>query len=330
MIFHPTVLALYLASILIGFMMIYSSLFGIQIIRKWDLGSGSEEQLILERKTYLVSAFLGFTFAFELLSLFLYVFTADRLHTLFVGAMCAAGSLHVNAFGYPALCMKIVNFLLAGLWLVLNYADNRGFDYPLVKIKYVFLLVLTPLVLMEIIFQSLYFLQLKPNIITSCCGTLFSGGSQSLLSEISSFPAYPMKIIFYGLMTVTLFFGMVFFRQGRGAYAFSLLSALTFFVSIGAILSFISLYFYELPTHHCPFCLLQKEYGYIGYPLYFSLFGGAISGMGVGLLKPFIKKESLSAILPLLQKRLALTALFFFSLFLVMVTLGILFSNLQL
>ena len=330
MIFHPTVLALYLASILIGFMMIYSLLFGIQILRKWDLGSGSEGQLLLERKTYLVSTFLGFTFAFELLSLFLFIFTADRLHTLFVGAMCAAGSLYVNAFGYPALVMKIVNFLLAGLWLILNYADNRGFDYPLIKIKYSFLMVLTPLVFIEIILQSLYFLQLKPNIITSCCGTLFSGGSQNLISEISSFPAYPTEIIFYGLMILTLISGMFFFRKGRGAYAFSLLSALTFFISIGAILSFISLYFYELPTHHCPFCLLQKEYGYIGYPLYFSLFGGTIFGMGVGLLKPFSKKESLSAILPSIQKKMALIALFLFSLFLVIVTLGILFSNLQL
>jgi len=41
-----------------------------------------------------------------------------------------------------------------------------------------------------------------------------------------------------------------------------------------AILSFISVYFYELPTHHCPFCILQKEYGYVGYPLYLTLFGG--------------------------------------------------------
>jgi hypothetical protein len=35
--------------------------------------------------------------------------------------------------------------------------------------------------------------------------------------------------------------------------------------TIVGILSFISLYVYEHPHHHCPFCLLKPEYGYQGY-----------------------------------------------------------------
>ena len=110
--------------------MLYASVFGAQILRRWDLRSGSELQLGLERKTYLISTLLAFVFSVELLSLFLFVFTADALRTFFVGAMCAAGTLHVNGFGYPALLLKIVNFVLAGTWLVLNAADIRGYDYP--------------------------------------------------------------------------------------------------------------------------------------------------------------------------------------------------------
>jgi uncharacterized integral membrane protein len=98
--------------------------------------------LILERRTYIISTILAYLFGFQLLSLFLYIFTADHLHTLFVGAMCAAGTLYVNAYGYPALIMKVINFLLAGLWLILNYADNRAYDYPLIRKKYFFLLII--------------------------------------------------------------------------------------------------------------------------------------------------------------------------------------------
>ncbi len=58
--------------------------------------------------------------------------------------MCAAGTLNVNGYGYPALILKIVVFLLSGLWLLLNYADNRAYDYPLVKNKYLFLLFIAP------------------------------------------------------------------------------------------------------------------------------------------------------------------------------------------
>ena len=69
-----------------------------------------KRQLILERKTYLISTLLTYLLGFELLSLFLYVFTADQLHTFFVGAMCAAGTLYVNGYGYPALILKVVIF----------------------------------------------------------------------------------------------------------------------------------------------------------------------------------------------------------------------------
>ena len=167
MIFHPVVIALYVSSILITFIILYSAYYAIQILRRWDIRSGSELQLTLERKTYLISSLLMYLFGFDLLSLFLYIFTADQLHTFFVGAMCAAGSLYVNAYGYPTLILKLVNFLLAGLWLILNYTDNRAYDYPLIKKKYGLLLILTPLILAEMVLQANYFLRLSPNIITS-------------------------------------------------------------------------------------------------------------------------------------------------------------------
>ncbi len=328
MIFHPSILALYVASILISFMVLYSAFYGLQILRKWDIQSGSEYQLILERKTYLVSTLLTYVFGFELLSLFLFIFTVDHLHTFFVGAMCAAGTLYVNSYGYPALVLKVINFLLAGLWLILNYADNRGYDYPLTKRKYVFLLILTPLILGEMILQANYFFRLNPNIITSCCGSLFSVGEQSFTSEMVSLPSIPMKIVFYAATALTTSSGLYFYRKGKGAYLFSSFSVITLFVSLASILSFISLYFYELPTHHCPFCILHKEYGYVGYPLYMALFGGTISGMGVGVLMPYRKMESLSGILPSIQRRLALASLVLLILFTAIVTYGLVFSGL--
>lgn len=327
MVFHPAIIGLYVASLLISFMMIYSAYYGIQILRRWDIRSGSELQLVLERKTYLISTLLTYIFGFQLISFFLYIFTADRLHPLFVGAMCAAGTLKVNGYGYPALLLKISLFILAGLWLILNRTDNRAYDYPLIKKKYLFLLALTPLILAEMLFQFGYFLQLKPNIITSCCGSLFSTGESSFTSEIASLPSRPMKIAFYGTMGATLASGAYLYRKGQGGYVFSALSGLTFLISIASIISFISLYFYELPTHHCPFCLLQAEYGYIGYPLYASLFGGAVSGMGVGVLMPFRDRKSLAEIIPAMQKGLALVSLILFLIFTGLATYPMVFSD---
>jgi hypothetical protein len=327
MIFHPSVLALYVSSVLIAFMVLYAASYGVQILRRWDIGSGSETQLILERKTYLISTLLTYLLGFELLSLFLYVFTADHLHTFFVGAMCAAGTLYVNGYGYPTLILKIVNFLLAGLWLILNYTDNRGYDYPLIRKKYLLLLIMTPLLLAEGILQANYFLRMKPNIITSCCGSLFSAGENGFTSEILAFPTIPMEVAFYLSVTLTVASGVYFYRKGRGAYLFSSMSVITLLVSLASILSFISLYFYEQPTHHCPFCILQREYGYIGYPLYMMLFGGGILGMGTGALMPFRETRSLSGVVPSLQKRLALISMILLLLFTAIVTFRMVFSN---
>ena len=328
MILHPLVISLYVSSFLISFMALYSTYFAIQILRKWDLQSGSELQLALERKTYLISTLLVCGFAAQLLSLFLYIFTADRLHPLFVGAMCAAGTLYVNGYGYPALILKIFNFLLAGLWLLINHVDNRGYDYPLIRKKYSFLLFIAPLILLEAAFQAGYFLRLRPDIITSCCGSLFSLGGKSLVSEIVALPSMPMKIAFYLSVAATLFMGIYFLRRRRGGYLFALMSAGTFVISLLSIISFISLYFYELPTHHCPFCILQKEYGYIGYPLYVALLGSGITGMGTGVLMPFVGIKSLDGIIPSVQRKLVLVTLGLLLLFTLIVSYRMIFSDL--
>ena len=179
MIMHPAVIALLAGSIATLFLLLYATGYGIAILRKWDLASGSELQLRLERRTYLITTILGYVFAFQLISLFLFIATTDALHGLFSGAMCAAGTLYADAWGYPALILKIVNFLLAGVWLILNYTDNQAFDYPLIKKKYLLLLCMTPLLLAEAAAQFQYFRLLNPEVITSCCGVLFSGDADA-------------------------------------------------------------------------------------------------------------------------------------------------------
>jgi len=327
MIFHPAIIGLLLSSILIGFMVLYCALYGIRIVRYWDIHSGSELQLSLERRTYLLSTFLSYVFGFQLLSLFLFIFTADQLHPFFVGAMCAAGSLYANSCGYPVLLLKILNFFMAGLWLILNHADNQASDYPLIRKKYIFLLALAPSILVETALQAGYFLQLNPSIITSCCGSLFSTEGAGISADIAALPAPLMMMIFFGSMMLTVASGIYCALKEKGAWLFAVLSASNCVISLMAILSFISLYVYELPTHHCPFCILQQEYGHIGYPLYLTLFAGSILGVGVGILMPFKKIPSLAETIPSLQKRMTLTALILFLAFAVLVIWKMLFTD---
>ena len=314
MIQHPAVIALSSASILTSAQLLAAGWQGMNILRHWDLQSGSEQQLQLERRTYLISTLVGYALLFQILSLFLFIFTADRLHGLFVGAMCAAGTLNVNGFGYPALLLKLATCLLAGIWLVINHADTQGYDYPLIRVKYGLLLLLAPLVVLETGLQVAYFLRLQPDVITSCCGSLFSparlGGG-----DLLSLPHRQVQVVFFGIMAATLLAGGRFWRRRRGAALFSGLSVVSFVVAAAALISFICLYIYELPTHHCPFCILQREYGYIGYLLYGALMVGGIAGGGCGVLLPFQGRRSLQRVIPQLQRRLAVCAMLGYLLF---------------
>jgi hypothetical protein len=330
MILNPGVLSLLIGSALVTAMLLYAAYFALMITRKWDITSGSEAQLNLERKTYLISTIMTYVLGFELLSLFLFVFTADRLRTLFVGAMCAAGTLNLNGSGYPTLLLKLLSFLLAGIWLVLNYVDNKGFDYPLTRQKYLLLLGITPLILADTIVQNVYFFSLKPHVITSCCGSLFSADETGIGSSLAAIPMAPASIALGVVLLLLFSSGAYFLFSGRGALLFSFFSGASFLVSIAALISFISLYIYELPTHHCPFCILQPGYRYIGYPLYGTLFAGAIAGVGAGVLAPAASITSLQDSIPGIQRRLVSAALVFFLIFTLLSGYLVAASNLEL
>ncbi len=329
MILHPTVIANLLAAYISSFMVLYALFYGVQILKYWDIKNGHELQLVLERKTYLISTLLGYVFGLQLLSLFLYIFTADSLTPLFVGAMCAAGTLNVDAYGYPTLVLKIINFIVAGLWLVLNYADNQGYDYPLIKKKYLLLAFIAPFIVLETLLESAYFLSMKADVITSCCGSLFSSErTTGLGSEMAALPALSMQWIFYGVMFCTLVSGIFFYSKSVGGYFYAALSLLMFLVSLVSIVSFISLYIYELPTHHCPFCIIMEEYHYLGYLLYSLLFGAVVSGISIAALSPFRQVESLKFMLNGFIRKLALASLILYAAFTALVTYEIVTSSL--
>jgi hypothetical protein len=85
--------------------------------------------------------------------------------------------------------------------------------------------------------------------------------------------------------------------SGLLRYLLAALSLLILVVSLASIVSFLSLYVYELPTHHCPFDMLQKQYLFIGYPIYLFLFASVFFGLLPGLSLPLRKRPSLAGLI---------------------------------
>ena len=120
---------------------------------------------------------------------------------------------------------------------------------------------------------------------------------------------------------------------GRGrvsAYTLGAASPVGFAATIAGILSFVSLYIYEHPNHHCPFCILKPEYGYQGYWLYVPLFGATAAGLAAGAIQPFACIASLREIVPGFSRNLAAIAANGFALTAVIATAMIWQSRLML
>jgi hypothetical protein len=216
---------------------------------------------------------------------------------------------------------------LAGIWLVLNHTDNQACDYPLIRKKYSLLLVMVPLLLYETGQLWSYFLNLKANVITSCCGSLFSVEEEGVAAGLAALPIVPMQAAFFGVMAVTLGSGVCFLSKGKAGKLFAVTGTLAFPVSVAALVSFISVYFYELPTHHCPFCILQREYHNVGYPIYATLLGGGIASAGTWVLMSLRSVPSLQEALPRIQRRLGGTALTFYAIFFTAAICPMVFSD---
>ena len=329
MILHPGILALLVGSCIVFVMMLYASIQGISIISGWDFQSSSEHQLNLERKTYLISSIIKYALGFEVLSTLLFIYTVDDIHDLFVGAMCATGSLNANPIGWYALYSKIIVFFSASLWIVLNSVDQKAEDFPLIRQKYSALIFIAILIGLDLFFEMRYFLGLDPEVITSCCGSLFSSASAGMAGELSSLSIRPMIWAFYSTVIIYIAAALLCMKSRTAflRYAVTVLSLFLFGISIAAIVSFISLYIYELPSHHCPFDIFQRPYHFIGYPIYLSLFCGVLFGLLPGFFQPLKKIGSLRENIEQVEKKWLLMSILFILIFVVISSWPIVFGN---
>lgn len=265
-------------------LIIIGTLISLKIAIFFNLDKNNEAQFRLEKLSHLFSTLIFFVLILRIIMFLFFIFTIDDLSDIIIGAMCAVGVIDAMELGNFLVIFKLVVVYLGFFWILFYQYTQRQKTIVFMRTRAWLFLPIGVLALIEIALDLYTFFMLDPSYIASCCGILYTSGADSLIAIALSLPLWVSPTIFYLNIILMLIF--------RNKYAFAVLSFLLIFTALTSLIAFFGTYIYELPTHHCPFCILQKEYYYIGYILYALLFLASSFGMA-SFFKPMYKKRAI-------------------------------------
>ena len=280
MILIPEILTIYILDSVFLFFGTVAFILALQILKDWNYDASTSLQYSLEKKSYLGSTIIKYMFYVKLPLFLFYIFTLDKLSFILPGAMCGAGVVNANEYATILLFLKLINLYLFAYWIVLDAQDMKQEKQPFLKQKFMIYLALYGLLITEILLEYKMFSSIDVKDVVDCCGAIFSTNEDTYLSKALSLSPSTLLSLFY-----TNFLFLVISAYLKKRYLFGILNLLFILISLLSLVAFFGTYIYELPSHHCPFCLLQHEYHYIGYFLYAVLFLGTFNGMVVAFVK---------------------------------------------
>lgn len=277
---------IYLFTQIVLFVLLFIAFyFSVFIIKNWNYEKTTSSQYKLEKTSYLVILIIFFTLVVKIFLMPYFTYSIDNLSHIIPGAMCAAGVIKANNYGEILLTLKLFILFCIGIWLIINSLDLKEKTYPYTKKKFAFYIFIFSLILIETTLDILYLSNISTKEPVMCCSVIF--GANSIDSKIPFDLTIPMLI---GLFYLT-FFLSIFTNIQKQKFINFITNLFFLYISYYAVTYFFSTYIYELPTHQCPFCMLQKEYYFSGYFIWTTLFLGTFFAICSFIVPKFIKKD---------------------------------------
>jgi hypothetical protein len=280
MILSPEVLTLFILNALFAIFALIAFVLSVKIFLKWDTNATDQTQYQLEKQSFLSATIIKYIFIIKVPLFLFFIFTMDKISGILPGAMCAAGVVDATAYGVYLILLKILNLYIFAYWLVLHNEDMKHETQPYTKMKFGLFIVAFFLLMSEIVLEWVMFSAIDIQKVVDCCGVIYSSTTSSYISMLFRIQTPLLLAAFYGNFALIVLF--YFLRKKE---IFALFNATFIIISLITLISFFGTYIYELPTHRCPFCFLQKEYHYVGYVLYIFLFIGTFYGLVTGFVK---------------------------------------------
>jgi len=261
----PSIIIPLFIEFLLFLLLSYSALYTLILLKSYKQNQSSLKHYRLEEKSHLITTIIFLSLLIKLALLPFFFYTLDTISTFLPGAMCSAGVISANGFGNTTVILKIFVIFVALLWLKLNKEDEKTPHQPYFRIKLYLYLFLYFSIMLELYLEFSFLSFLSTESVVECCSSLYSTSD----ADIFSFTDFSLLLLFTFLFLLTLILNYY-----KKRYISTFISSLFLLISYYTLLYIFSPYIYELPTHQCPYCMLKKEYHFVGYLIYFSLFMG--------------------------------------------------------
>ena len=265
------------------FLLFVAFIVSVKVLMKWDFERFTPLQFSLERQAYLVTTILYFVFSMKFLMIIYFIFSIDALSLLVPGAMCGAGVISANEYGSYLLILKLIILFFLTLWFYINYYDMRTKNHQWFKKKSWLFSFIFLLIVVELILDLKYFSNIDTHLPVSCCSALF--GQLEGANPLPFGLTVPLLLVLFYLLYVLVLLTL----KTNQTEIYILANILFLYIAYYAVVYFFGTYIYQLPTHKCPFCMLQSEYMYVGYLLWGSLFVGSYLGLSNALSSLWLK-----------------------------------------
>ena len=267
------------------FLLLVAFIVSLRVLIKWDFESFTPLQFSLEKQAYLVTTITLFVFAMKFLLILYFIFSIDTLSLLVPGAMCGAGVIEANDYGSFLLILKLIILFFLTLWLYINAYDMHTKNHQWFKEKSWLFSFIFLLIIVELGLDFSYFSNIDTHLPVSCCSALFGQleGANPLPFGLS----IPLLLVLFYLL-----YALVILALKTNQTLLYIISNILFvYIAYYAVVYFFGTYVYQLPTHKCPFCMLQAEYAYVGYVLWASLFVGTYMGIADAVSTLWLKQN---------------------------------------
>jgi len=282
-LFRPWLLALVVPELVAAVLAVVAMSSALRVLSLGEVRT-TEQALAIERRAELVATLFGVASMATLVALVVEVLGADRLRASVRGAMCAWGVLAGDVWGFRSLGLALVTALACSAWLALHRVDLALRTPELTRAKFVTVLIVAPLIVANLGAGTLYALGLDFRMVASCCSTGLEGARGIVLGAGGGARTTAFAIFAsFAVVSVVLALGARRARSARLAGASAITSAIAALASAPAILGYVAPYAYESPVHLCPFCLLDADGRYLGWPLYAALFAATSIGIAAGV-----------------------------------------------